>query len=255
VRGNDAFFALWQGDLAGVEAQRSAMRQLADLYPEASRAAGYVEVIDAIYLSLRGPTDQAVSCFRSAATKARAAGDRALLTQIIPEQIELLFEIGAEREAEEAAREGRLLADQYFYLAALTRGQLAAHYARRGEIERARALISEAQDEASASTVTLLGSLFISWGEAWLAAAERRWSEALATFEALAGAFATAGVRRYTLVVLRAWADAYLARGDAGDRERGIALLREARAGYCEMGAHRCAGIVEARLEAIEAGA
>jgi hypothetical protein len=67
-------------------------------------------------------------------------------------------------------------------------------------------------------------------------------------FQAAAHSFAQAGLRWYHAHTLAQWAEAHLARGNAGDRARAQELLREATAGFDDMGASAYAARIQARL-------
>jgi hypothetical protein len=89
------------------------------------------------------------------------------------------------------------------------------------------------------------------WAEAQLAAAEARWPEALAAFEALAGCQAQRGFRWGWARNLMDWAATHVARGKPADLERARALLRDSQGAFEEMGIPRYAALVEERLQSL----
>jgi hypothetical protein len=86
------------------------------------------------------------------------------------------------------------------------------------------------------------------WSEARMAAAERRWAEALAALETLAESCAQGGMRWEQARTLVDWAAAHMARGKASDLGQARSLLEESRALFQEMGISRYAALVQERL-------
>ena len=126
--------------------------------------------------------------------------------------------------------------------------------ARQGEPKVARRLLAEANERAHERGEFMLWEPYLSWAAAHLALAEGRWAEALAAFEATFETFDCTNNRWYGVRTLLDWAEAHLARGESGDRERGIELLREAEAEFEAMGAHGYVERVRGRLEELGAG-
>jgi hypothetical protein len=87
------------------------------------------------------------------------------------------------------------------------------------------------------------------WAEANLAAAEGRWPEAWASFGQVVELLTRAGARWHLALVMRDWADAYLARGEAGDVVRARELLSKVKAAFEAMGSPFYARRVEKQLE------
>jgi len=249
ARSNAASVALYQGDMASVERRLPSLRRLAELCPKDGPAAMALQRIEAILLHRQGALNEAVGPLRSVAARAQATGDYQILTLVIPELIDVLFEMGADQEAEETAEEGMLLGDQVVYLDVLVRCQLSILRSRQGNVKAAASLLGEARDRAAAPSASALDAVFLSWAEACLAAAQGSWPEAIALFEATAGVFDRAGMRAFRARVLSMWAEVYVARGEAGDREHAVALLHEARDEQVDMGATGYVAQVRSRLE------
>ena len=129
-----------------------------------------------------------------------------------------------------------------------TRTVLGALHICQGRLEEARRALAEAQEKARAQP-SCWDQQSLLWLEARLATAERRWPEALAAFETLAGIHARLGWRWRQARVFLDWAQAHVARGEPGDRERAMELLREALAAFEEMGIPRYAAVVQQRLD------
>ena len=86
------------------------------------------------------------------------------------------------------------------------------------------------------------------WSESHLALLEGQWSQALTAFQATFDTLGSVKARWYQARVRIDWAEAHLARGESGDRERAVALLREAEAEFEAMGAHGYLERVRRRL-------
>jgi hypothetical protein len=91
------------------------------------------------------------------------------------------------------------------------------------------------------------------WLAALVASAEGRWVEALAAFEAVTGIQDRYGMRWDWARSLLDWAEAYAARGEPGDRERAVDLLRESQAAFEEMGSPGYAVVAQDRLQELKA--
>ena len=89
---------------------------------------------------------------------------------------------------------------------------------------------------------------WLSWTEAKLAKAEGSWRKALAAFEKTVDTMGRRKWRWHRARTLMEWAEAYLGRGEPGDRERALELLREAESEFEVMGAHGWVERVRGRL-------
>ena len=65
----------------------------------------------------------------------------------------------------------------------------------------------------------------------------RRWPAALAAFEGATGEYRRIGARWYAAQYMREWVEAFLARGEPGNREQALFLLSQAAAEFDAMGA------------------
>jgi tetratricopeptide (TPR) repeat protein len=155
-------------------------------------------------------------------------------------------------EAEAAAAEAIEVLDHLpFYVYRVeTRTVLGALHICQGRFEEARRALAEAQAKARVQP-SGWDQQSLLWLEARLAAAERRWPEALAAFETLAGIHERLGWRWRQARVLLDWAQAYDARGQAADFERARDLLQDAETAFEEMGILRYAAVAHSRLQAL----
>jgi hypothetical protein len=123
-----------------------------------------------------------------------------------------------------------------------------------GEPEAARRLLSDAHEQAAEQGELVRWEPYLSWAEANLAMAEGHWPEVLAAFETVVDALGSRKLRWQRARTLVDWAEAHLARGESGDRERAGELLREAVAEFEAMGAPIYAERVKERLKQLGAG-
>jgi serine/threonine protein kinase len=117
-----------------------------------------------------------------------------------------------------------------------------------------RALLFEARERADEHGGCARWSHYLFWTEANLAMAEGHWPEALAAFERAVDVLGQRQLRWQRTRTLVDWGEAYLARGEPGDRERAEELLREAEAEFGAMNGHGYVERVKARLEQLCAG-
>jgi adenylate cyclase len=131
-----------------------------------------------------------------------------------------------------------------------TRTVLGALHICQGRLEEARRALEEAQERSRAQP-SGWDQQSLLWLEARLATAERRWPEALAAFETLAGIHERLGWRWRQARVLLDWAEAHVARGQAADFERARDLVLNAQMAFEEMGIPRYAAVAQNRLQAL----
>ena len=121
-----------------------------------------------------------------------------------------------------------------------------------GRADDAGHLLTEARQKAREELALPEDEGFLHWLAALVFGAEGNWAEALAAHEATAELFARYGLRFHWARVRLDCAEAHAARGEPGDRERAVELLRETQAAFEEMGS-RFATVAQDRLEALRA--
>lgn len=132
-----------------------------------------------------------------------------------------------------------------------------AHYqmgslrARQGRLDEARRLLAELQSTPERATVW--DEALLALGQARLAAAEKRWSKALAAFETAAARQLRTGERLGWARTLLEWAQAHVSRAEPADLERAQALLREARTVFQEAGATYYVQLAQRQLQSLRA--
>jgi tetratricopeptide (TPR) repeat protein len=127
---------------------------------------------------------------------------------------------------------------------------LAALYADQGRPEQAHDLLSEAQVLVVDWPFPAVEEALL-WGEARVAAAKERWTEALSAFETLAETYTQGGMRWEQARILIDWAVTLASRGGAGDLDRARSLLQQSLTLFQQMGIPRYTNLVQERLSAL----
>jgi hypothetical protein len=203
----------------------------------------------------QGELKEAIKGLRSLRTEARTAGDLQWLRFINLELSNVCIweEVWEEEEVDAILQEILDLGEWGVRTLVPTLCLLSVQRARQEEPGAARHLLTQAHEQA-AEQPSILGESHLSWAEAHLALAEGRWPEALVAFETAVDTLDRRNLRWDRARTLIEWAEAHLARGESGDRERAGELLREAEAEFEAMGVPFYADQVKTRLEALEAG-
>jgi hypothetical protein len=243
------------GNFAEVEEVLPSLRQLPKEADKPGVATLWLGWLELMFLRYRGELAEAVEGLRVLRAEARDAGDLQWLRYLNLELAEACIweEVGEEDEGEAILQETLDLAEWGIQTESRARCLLSVQRARQGEHKAARHLLSAAREQAAGQAGPLVES-YLSWTEARLALAEGQWPEALAGFEATVDAMGPMKLHWYRVRILVDWAEAHLARGESGDRERAIELLREAEAEFEAMGAHGYVERVRGRLEELGAG-
>jgi tetratricopeptide (TPR) repeat protein len=122
-----------------------------------------------------------------------------------------------------------------------------------GQRDEARRLLAEARQKAAEELAGAEDEGWLHWLQARVSGAEGRWTEALAAHEAAAELCARYGLRWHWARFHLEWAEAHVARGEPGDRERAVELIREAHAAFEEMGIPRYVALARDRLQELQA--
>jgi tetratricopeptide (TPR) repeat protein len=206
-----------------------------------------LQLDEAMLARYRGEWENAAGLLRACETEARRQRDLQVLLWAESELAEMLLEQdepeAAIRMLIETIEIGEQLGPATWPLCLLS-----AAYARQGRIEDALQLLAEAHKKAGPQLAPM-DEGFLSLTAARLAAAERRWPDALAAFDTAARLQAGMTMRWYRAQTLREWAEAHLSRNEPGDRERAIGLLREALVLFEVMDVPKYAERVRERLE------
>jgi tetratricopeptide (TPR) repeat protein len=254
-RGNAAIEPLWlQGALLSADEELQPIRQLLAALPDTGKGATSLSFLEAAVLRYRGQLTEATAILQPICHQLAAAGDLDLLEELSLVLADIFFEMGQEREGEAAAREAGRASGQFWGSAVSPVSLLAAWHAGRGDLEQGRRLLLQAREWAAAGQSLMWDFYWLSRAEAHVAAAEVRWPEALAAFESLVGECRRLGMRWYTARTLGEWAEALLARGEPGDREKTCALLAEAATEFEATGAPFYADQARRRMNELHQG-
>jgi hypothetical protein len=207
--------------------------------------------VEALLQRYRGELEPAAEQLTSLCAQARAAGNLQFLLSFLSDLSEPLLELGREAEAEAALQEAASLEDRLKEGTSSLFGMV-TYRAKQGQIEAARQLLVSVRARLAGRPLNLIGAVQMGWAEANLQAAEKRWPEAWASFAYVVDQLTRAGARWYRAQVLRDWAEAHLARGEAGDAERARELLHQVIAEFEAMGAPIYAGRVLQRLKEVD---
>jgi predicted ATPase len=123
----------------------------------------------------------------------------------------------------------------------------------RGPMGDARRWLAESREVARSLSAVRRLEYLLPWLAALVAGAEGRWAKALAGFEAVAEIQDRHGMRWDWARTLLDWAEAHAARGEPGDRERAVELLRESLSAFEEMGSPGYAELAGDRLQELGA--
>jgi tetratricopeptide (TPR) repeat protein len=251
------------GDFQEVAFTLSHARSLLDEVPEANWAEASVISTEADYLGLCGKWLAAARIFRAQVASARERGDDWRLAQVryglgwaVLESLRLgLGDAAGEwQEAEEALAEAaELYGRQNDPRGVGARLLLGILHVLQRRLDDGRRMLAEAREKVPGQTPDWLEAE-MQVLVAQIAAAEGRWTEALAALEASAATNARLGVRWCWARGLLDWAEVHVARGEPGDRARARELLRQSQAAFAEMGVPRYATVAAERLQALGAG-
>jgi tetratricopeptide (TPR) repeat protein len=253
---NAANESLWLGDLAAVEKVLPSLWQLLDAVEEPDMIALNLRELGAALQRFQGKLAEALERQRALRREARASGNLQGLGGV---SMRLVFaclweDVGEEEEVEAILQELLDLGERGMGTAIPARTLLSVQRARQGEPEAARRSLTDAREQAVKEGELVRWGPYLSWAEAHLALAEGHWREALAAFEAGVETLGRRKLRWHRARTLIDWAEAHLARGEPGDRERALDLLREAEAEFEAMGAPFYVERIRGRLEDLGAG-
>jgi tetratricopeptide (TPR) repeat protein len=157
-------------------------------------------------------------------------------------------------EAEEALIKAIEISDRGIGSRVIPRCLLSMVHVHKGEFDKAHLHLAEAKDTGG-TTPSILDESWMKYAEAETAYLEMRWSDALAAFEAAAEMYKRMERQPRWARMLTHWADVHISRGEPGDLERAEALLQDAKSAFEEMGAPYFVGIIEKKLEGLQAEA
>ncbi len=261
VLANVAMDSQFLGAFEEAEATLSLMRRLLSQLDEAGRAGENARFCEIWLLGHRGEWTEAARLARAAQADTRGRGSTFLavagylLGWVVLESYRLGegVMVGEWQEAEAALVETIAIIDHlpYYLYRVEARSILGAIYVYKGRLQDARCMLEGAR-EAARSQPTAWDEQSLLWLKARLASTEKRWPEALSAFEALVAIYQHLGWRWRWARALLDWADVCVARGEPGDWQRAVKLLRESQAMFEGMGISRLAALAAGRLQALQ---
>jgi serine phosphatase RsbU (regulator of sigma subunit) len=251
------------GELAAVEEALPELERLQRALPDPKSAQHDIGDLKAALLEFQGRWAESLQLRRDSYADARRRGDLQRLVNSATSLAEglLMCDRLAEMEYEDAS-EGVLAEAEAVMLEAVQAGDrglgtdtwarcyLAMVYARQGRFGDARDLLAEVK-ETRDDGAAVWNELAQAQAVGMLAAAEKRWPDALSAFETAADLCTRLHQRGMWARILWDWAEVHAARGEPQDLERAETLLRKARAICEEMGSSYYVGVVEKRLQAL----
>ncbi|UCF61835.1 MAG: SpoIIE family protein phosphatase [Anaerolineaceae bacterium] len=250
---NAITISLGLGELAFVEENLPTVEQLINTISDPAPARLNLRGIQAELMINRGKWAEALQLLRTSQSEAQQRGDlQALLNNSVGianvlTELDRLGEPVDWGEADAVLKKAIEISDRGVGGRVWPRCLMSIVHARQGAFNDARVFLKEA-GEVTGPTPTIWDEGSLKYTEAELAAAEKRWSDALAAYEIVAGIAARLEMRPWWAGMLRLWADVYISRGEPTDLERAQALLREALSAYEDMGLSYFAGQVEEKL-------
>jgi predicted ATPase len=251
------------GDLEAVEEALPSLRQLLEAAEDPGVMARELRIVEVRLRRYQGELAEALEGLRSLRKEAREAGDLQELARVNGDLaiVCIMEEVGEGEELEAALQDLLDLGERDMGTSLLALCLQTVRCARQGKLGEARDSLAEAQEQAAEQAGLGVWETSMPWTkahlvltEAHLAAAEGHWPEALAAFGTAVDLLSRANWRWDRARTLIDWAEAHLARGESGDQERALRLLREAEAEFDTMGAPIYVERIRGRLEDLGAG-
>ncbi len=248
-----ADLSLEMGEYASVESAIQAMRELQPEIPDPKPAAYHTRLFEAHLARLRGEWEQALGLYRQCRTEAEQRSDFKQVAIVDIHLGETFLEMGAYTEAEATLQDviRRNEARRLTLQSATPLFLLSVVYLHQGRIVEMRAALEKARLYAGTPASPRHQALS-EWGEARLAASEKRWQAAFAGYESLVKATTRINAPWHQAHALVEWAEAHLARGETEDIRRASELFEQARAIYTRLEVPNYVVHVEKALAALE---
>lgn len=251
------------GDLEAAEEALSRCEALIETLPDPEGIRLEMQSMQAGMYGIKGEWQRCLELYRQVRDEAERRGNMQLVLNACEEIAGLALELHAMgiplepgddawSEAEAMLDRSCTLTDSMFGSRIGPRYLFSILRARQGRLDQARAWLAEAELQARQHP-NAWNEQDLRQARLELAAAEERWTEALALAEASATFERERGRRWHWARTLREWAEILARRGEPTDLERAQALLRQARDAYQEMGLERYVTLVRERLETLRA--
>ncbi len=237
------------GDLAQMEQLLPTLQALVQSLVDTGQAGLQLGFCEMLLSHLRGQLDETERLTREAVAFASRHGNAYHLGATTSYLAEQLIEKGEPAEAESLVAGILKLADA-FGGGLQPRCLLAVACSRQGRSEEARQWLDQARKLAVVRVIPL-DRCYLLRAEAALAVCEKDWAACFAGFAGLSDALDGLEMRVRRAYALQEWADAYLARGEAGDRDQARELLQQSLALHEEIGSTGYIARLRERLAAL----
>jgi tetratricopeptide (TPR) repeat protein len=255
--------SIYPGELEEAGRAISRMHALLRDLTEPTYAAHLLLSLEAWYLSVRGEWAESAKRARALQASARQRGDDSELGKAMSLMAAAILEsnllegdasAGTLEEAEAILAEAIIISDRSLFThhSIMDRAFLGWLRVTQGRPDDAQCLLVEARQKATEELAIPEDEGWLHWLQARVSGAKGRWAEALAAHEAAAELCTRYGLRWHWARFRMEWAEAHAARGERGDREQAVGLLREAHAAFEEMKIPRYAAVVKQRLDELE---
>jgi len=188
-----AYHSLLLGETQLAQAFLQECRQLLPDSPTSGKAEIILEIWETTVLQFTGQLGRAKDIFEKNRKEALAKGYLEDLLYIDRGLGPLLNVIGETEKAEDILKEG-IQVGEFVYVDNRSRNALIEVLLCQGKVEEARTVQEEAE-KAAAVVPGFINQTFLTWGEARLAAAERRWDVALEKYAQLSETLEARGLR------------------------------------------------------------
>jgi tetratricopeptide (TPR) repeat protein len=246
------------GELADVAAALPQIELLLESITDPELIELELQGIRAALAWMQGNRSEALQILRASQAEARERGNLQTLLNASNELVSCLLELDRQGEAIDWAEAEAALEEAIDISARGLGGRVWPHCqlivvrVRQGRVQEARRLLAKAREIAGPKPI-VWDEASLKTAETEVAAAEKRWPEALAGAEAIASTWMRMGRRSAWGRTLQDWAEIHITRGEPADIERAQALLREARATFQEIGASFYVSLIDERLRGLRA--
>ena len=237
------------GELAQMEELLPALQALVQSLVDPGQAGLQLSFCEISLCQLRAQLDETERLTREALAFASQHGNAYHLGGMTFWLAEQLIEKEGPTEAESLLGGMLKLADD-FGSGLQPRCLLSNACARQGRPYETRKWLDRAR-KLAAGRVIPLDRCYLLRAEAALAVCEKDWAACFAAFASLSDALVRLEMRFRRAYALHEWADAHLARGEAGDREQATVLLQQSLALYEQIGSTGYIARVRERLQAL----
>jgi uncharacterized protein HemY len=222
-----AYLLIESGNLGAAEKTLASLHKLLKELPDRQQQAIRIRVLEALLLRHQGKLAESVQQFQSELELLRQGDDLGEVAHTNIMLADAWLELNDLPAAAQIAADSLSLAQQGYLNVVEPLCLLSTIRARQGETAEAQRYLAEAEG-VTGHTPGHTQEIALALAAARLAAAEKRWPEAIAGFDAAAGMAGEMGLDWYQAQFQREWAEVYLARGKPGDREQARALLEAA---------------------------